>query len=163
MTDEWTTLGLSRSLAAWHARAVRAHWVSVEHDFSAPVERVFAHLSEHENLADVLGAKVERLGDGQGQRNGVGSRRRLRIGPLAPFEETVTKFVPNELIEYVITKGTPLRNHVGIMRFTPLPGGGTHLHYRIRVASAVPGIAPLVKTVVQRNLAAGLAKVDGRT
>jgi uncharacterized protein YndB with AHSA1/START domain len=141
---------------------VRAHWVSVEHDFSAPVGRVFAHLSEHENLPDLFGAKVERLADGQGERNGVGSRRRLRIGPTAPFEETVTKFVPDELIEYEITKGTPLRNHVGIMRFTSLPGGGTHLHYRIRVASPVPGLPPLVKAVLQRNIAAGLAKADTR-
>ena len=59
-----------------HARAVRALWVTVEQDFSAPVDRVFAHLSEHENLAEVFGAKVERLEDGQPERNGVGSRRR---------------------------------------------------------------------------------------
>ena len=140
---------------------MRAYWVSVEHDFSAPVGRVFGHLSEHENL-EVFGAKVERIEDGRGQRNGVGSRRRLRIGSLAPFEETVTKFVPDELIEYAITKGTPLRDHVGIMRFTSPPGGGTHLQYRIRVASPVPGLPPLIKAVLQRSLTAGLAKVDGR-
>ena len=92
---------------------MRACWVTVERDFAAPVEQVFAHLSEHENLSVLLGAKIERLNDGQPERNGVGSRRQLRIGPLAPFEETVTKYVPGELIEYRITKGTPLREHVG--------------------------------------------------
>jgi uncharacterized protein YndB with AHSA1/START domain len=138
---------------------VRAHWVTVEQDFSAPVDRVFAHLSEHENLADLLDLKVERLEDGQGHRNGVGSRRELRIGPLPPFEETVTRFEPGELIEYRITKGSPLRNHVGVMRFQALPGGGTHLDYRIRIASGIPGVAPLVKAATTRNLNAGLAKI----
>jgi uncharacterized protein YndB with AHSA1/START domain len=139
---------------------VRALWVTVEQDFSAPVDRVFEHFSEHENLEPLLGAKIERLADGQPQRNGVGSRRRLQIGPLPPFEETVTTFVPNELIEYRITKGTPLRDHVGVMRFSPLPGGGTHLDYRIRVASGIPGVAPLVRADTSRTISAGLAKLD---
>ncbi len=69
---------------------MRALWVTVEQDFTAPVDRVFAHLSEHENLGEIFGAKVERLEDGRPERNGVGSRRRMRIGPTAPFEETIT-------------------------------------------------------------------------
>jgi uncharacterized protein YndB with AHSA1/START domain len=138
---------------------VRALWVTVEQDFSAPVDRVFEHLSEHENLADLLDLEVRRLEDGQGHRNGVGSRRELRIGPLPPFEETVTRFEPAELIEYRITKGSPLRNHVGVMRFQALPAGGTHLDYRIRISSGIPGVAPLVKAATTRNLNAGLAKI----
>ena len=86
----------------------------------------------------------------------------MRIGPTAPFEETVTRFEPSELIEYRITKGTPLRDHVGVMRFTALPGGGSHLDYRIRIASRVPGVAPIVKAATSRTLTQGLAKVDGR-
>jgi uncharacterized protein YndB with AHSA1/START domain len=141
---------------------VRALWVNVEQDFSAPVERVFAHLSEHENLAEVFGAKVKRLEDGRLERNGVGSRRQMRIGPTAPFEETITRFEPGELIEYRITKGTPLRDHVGVMRFTALPGGGSHLDYRIRIASRVPGVAPIVRAGTTRTLTQGLAKLDAR-
>jgi uncharacterized protein YndB with AHSA1/START domain len=80
---------------------MRAHHVHVEHDFAKPPQRIFAYLAEHENLAEVFGAKIERLRDGQdGQRNGVGSARKLKIGPLAPFEETVTEFVPCERIVY---------------------------------------------------------------
>ena len=47
---------------------------------------------------------------------------RCGSGRTAPFEETVTQFEPDELIEYRITKGTPLRDHVGVMRFTPAAG-----------------------------------------
>ena len=35
---------------------MRANWVNVEQDFTAPVDRVFAYMSEHENLATVFGA-----------------------------------------------------------------------------------------------------------
>lgn len=141
---------------------MRAHHVHVTQDFAKPVEAVFEHLAEHENLADLLGAKVERLRDGDGHRNGVGSRRRLQVGPAPPFEETVTEFVPNERIVYRITHGSPLRGHVGVMRFTPLPGGGSRLDYRIRLSSPVPVLALLVKLSLTRSISASLPAVDAR-
>ena len=140
---------------------MRAHWVHVERDLSAPVEEVFAHLAEHENLAALFGAKVKRLNDGDTDRNGVGSRRELKVGPLPPFEETVTQFVPNELIEYKITKGSPLDGHVGTMRFSPTASGGTHFDYRIRIASKLPLVAPIVTKNLTRDIDKGLAGVPG--
>ncbi|MCW2990789.1 MAG: hypothetical protein JWM73_1383 [Solirubrobacterales bacterium] len=140
---------------------MRAHWVHVERDLSAPVEEVFAHLAEHENLAALFGAKVKRLADGDTERNGVGSRRQLKVGPLPPFEETVTQYVPNELIEYKITKGSPLDGHVGTMKFSPTPGGGTHFDYRIRIASKIPLVAPVVTKQLTRDVTKGLAGVPG--
>jgi uncharacterized protein YndB with AHSA1/START domain len=139
---------------------MRAHNLHVTQDFTKPVEAVFEYLSEHEHLADVFGAKVKRLDDGQGHRNGVGSRRELRVGPLPPFEETVTEFEPNERIEYKITKGTPLKGHVGVMVFSSLPSGGSHLDYRIRLASPIPGAAAIVKKALTRSMTANLPKVD---
>ncbi len=136
-----------------------AREVHVERDFPQPPNVVFAYLSEHENLADVFGAKVKRLASGSdGERNGVGSRRELRIGPLPPFEETVTEFVPEEKVEYKITRGSPLKGHVGTMRFSPTPSGGTHLDYRIRIDSAIPGVAAIVHAGLSRNVPRGLAK-----
>src|SRR6476619_1896055 len=106
--------------------------VIIDHDFRVPVSTAFAHLSEHENLEALFGAKVTRLRDGtDGTRNGVGSVRRLKIGALPPFEETTTEVIPDELIRYRITKGSPLRDHSGEMRFTPNPDGTAHLHYEI--------------------------------
>jgi uncharacterized protein YndB with AHSA1/START domain len=139
---------------------VRAHHVHVEHRFSKPPERIFAQLAEHENLAEVFGAKITRVRDGQdGQRNGVGSVRRLQIGPLAPFEETVTEFVPNERIVYRITKGSPLRGHLGVMTFAPV-AGGTRFVYDIRLASPIPGLALLVRVALTRSITQALPKVD---
>jgi uncharacterized protein YndB with AHSA1/START domain len=140
---------------------VRAHHVHVEHDFAKPPERIFAYLAEHENLAEVFGAKVTRLRDGEdGERNGVGSMRRLQIGPLPPFEETVTEFVIPQRIVYRITKGSPLRGHVGEMTFAPTADGGTRFVYDIRIASPVPGLAPLVCASLTRSITRALASVE---
>ena len=139
---------------------MRAYWVHVEHDFAKPPERIFTHLAEHENLAEVFGAKVSRMQDGaDGDRNGVGSRRELRIGPMPPFEETVTEFVPFERIVYRITRGGLLRGHIGTMTFVPMDGG-TRFIYDIRIAAPVPGLAPLVRTMLTRSIVRSLPAVE---
>jgi uncharacterized protein YndB with AHSA1/START domain len=139
---------------------MRALHVHIEHDFAKPPERIFAHLAEHENLAALFGAKVKRVCDGEaGERNGVGSCRQLKIGPLAPFEETVTEFVPAERIVYRITKGSPLRGHVGVMTFAPL-AGGTRFVYDIRLASPIPGVARIVQASLTRSIERALPAVE---
>ncbi len=139
---------------------MRAHYVQVEQDFALPVERVFAFLAEHENLGIIFPTRIERVRDGETERNGVGSCRRLSFSGLLPFEETVTEVVPNERIVYRITKGTPLRGHQGTMVFSAKPNGGSHLDYRIRLASPLPGLAAVVKLALTRSVSEGLAKVD---
>jgi uncharacterized protein YndB with AHSA1/START domain len=138
----------------------RLSHVHVTHDFRAPVERVFAYLAEHENLATLFGTRIERVRDGETERNGVGSCRRLSFYGLLPFEETVTELVPDERIVYRITKGSPMRDHEGTMAFTSAGNGGTHLDYRIRFGSAVPGLAPVVAGALHGNIARGLRKLD---
>jgi uncharacterized protein YndB with AHSA1/START domain len=139
---------------------VRAHYVHIEHDFSKPPELIFAYLAEPENLAEVFGSSVTRLRDGeQNERNGVGSVRRLKIGPLPPFEETVTEFVPPERIVYRITKGSPLRGHVGTMTFSA-QSGGTHFVYEIRIASPIPGLAPIVRAALTRSISRSLPAIE---
>jgi uncharacterized protein YndB with AHSA1/START domain len=140
---------------------MRAHHVQIEHRFAKSRERIFAYLAEHENLAEVFGAKVTRLRDGEhGERNGVGSVRKLQIGPLPPFEETVTEFVVPERIVYRITKGSPLRGHVGTMEFSDTADGGTRFVYDIRIASAIPGLAPIVRAGLSRSIEQSLASVE---
>jgi uncharacterized protein YndB with AHSA1/START domain len=139
---------------------MRAHHVHIEHEFAKPPELVFAYLAEHENLAEVFGAKITRLRDGEdGERNGVGSCRQLKIGPLAPFEETVTEFVAPRLIVYRITRGSPLRGHLGTMTFAPV-AEGTRFVYDIRLASPIPGLARVVQASLTRSIERALPKVE---
>ena len=135
--------------------------VSIQREFTKPVDRVFAYLAEHEHLEQLFGAKVRRVRDGDdGHRNGVGSKRELKIGPLPSFDETVTEFVPDELIRYRITRGSPLRNHEGTMRFRPSPSGGTSFDYVITFGAVVPGLDRVVAQGLDRNIRKGLEKVE---
>ena len=129
-------------------------------DFDLPPEEVFAFFAEHENLGPTFGAEVTRLSDGDdGSRNGVGSRRRIKPGPAPAFEETITAFVPDELIEYRITKGTPLRDHLGQIRFSPVDGG-THLEWDISFGAVVPGLDRILAEVLKRRISQGIAAAD---
>jgi len=59
--------------------------IEIIKDFPIPVNRLFAFLGEHENLGVIFApAKVRRISDGQGARNGVGSAREMRIGRARP-------------------------------------------------------------------------------
>jgi hypothetical protein len=132
--------------------------VQVIQDFPQPVEELFAYLSEQENLEPLFGAKIKRLTDGSdGTRNGAGASRELRIGPLPGFVETNIEVVPNELIRYHITKGGVLKNHEGVMHFSR-QGDGSRLDYTIDFDGKAPGIAPLVKAILTRQISAGLRK-----
>lgn len=135
--------------------------IEITQDFALPVDRIYAYLSEHENLGPLFGAEVERVRDGQDSRNGVGSVRRLKVGPLPPFEETVTQAVPDELVEYRITQGGILKDHRGEMRFAP-KGSGSTLTYVIEFDGKVPGTGPLIAKSLERNVRAGLKSVDAK-
>jgi uncharacterized protein YndB with AHSA1/START domain len=135
--------------------------IEIDRDFAVPVERAYAYLAEHENLEPLFGAKITRVRDGDTSRNGTGSVRRLRIGLLPPFEETVTDAVPNQRIDYRITKGSPLRDHRGSMQFSTTPTG-SHLHYLIEFGAVVPGLDRVIKLGLVRAIGKGLAEVDAK-
>lgn len=133
--------------------------IVVTQEFSAPADRVYAHLARHENLESVFGASITRVRDGHTTPDGVGSVRRLKLNPLMPaFEETVTQAVPDELIEYRITQGSPLKDHVGTMRFSPV-GTGTRLDWTIEFESRVPGAGGVIRSAIERNVRRGLRTI----
>ena len=133
--------------------------VHVTHTYRSDPATVFEALSAPENLSRVMGAKVSRVRDGDESPNGVGLVRRLKIGPLPAFEETVTAAEPYSLIEYTITKGTPMKGHWGVQRLTPTSDGGTELDYRIGFDAPAPGMAAVVGMAITRQLNRGLGKL----
>lgn len=135
--------------------------IEITQDFALPVERVYAYLSEHENLGPLFGARVRRVKDGTADRNGAGSVRALKVGPLPWFEETVTQAAPDQVIEYRISKGSPLRGHHGRMEFSAL-GAGTRLRYVIEFGAVVPLLDRVVAVGLKRNIGKGLRTVDAK-
>jgi hypothetical protein len=133
--------------------------IDIDAEFRRPVAELFALLSDHEKLGPVLGAKIKRIHDGQGDVNGLGSVRTLNIGPLPSFDETVTAFRKDELIEYRISRGTPLENHKGTMQFSATPSGGSRLHYTIEFESKIPFLGPIIRTGLEAGIRKGLSRL----
>lgn len=133
------------------------NYIQMHATFNAPVEKVFAELADHEKLSRVLGAPIKRVKNGKGDINGIGSVRRIGPLPLLGFEETVTGYEPNKLIEYTITKGSPLKNHLGRMVFSE-DNGKTHLHYTIQfdMKLGLPLSGFVLKTVLEKVISNGL-------
>ncbi|HWV27737.1 MAG TPA: SRPBCC family protein, partial [Aeromicrobium sp.] len=97
--------------------------------------------------------------DGDSERNGVGSTRALKIGPLPSFWETTTVADRPTVIEYKITKGSPLKGHWGRQELTPTEDGGTRLDYTIGFNSKIPGVAGLIGKQLSAAIAKGLPKL----
>ncbi len=131
--------------------------VDLVQDFSCSVEQLYDYLTVHENLSIIFApAKVTRIKEGSDMPNGLGSVRKLSL-PLVPsFEETVTLNQPNERVEYRISGGfTPLKNHIGVMRFSSTPQG-SRLHYTINFDGKLPLIAPVVGFGLTQGIRRGL-------
>ncbi len=132
--------------------------IDVVQEFRKPVEEVFAYLADHNNLKKVFGIPVRRVRDGMGDVNGVGSVRSMGFAPLA-VEETVVGIVPNQSIDYEITRGGgPITNHHGRLTFTKT-AGGSRVQWSITFDSPLPLVGPVVRQVLKQGLTMGLRKI----
>ncbi len=129
--------------------------IQINQDFPAPVSTVFSTLGDHEKLGKIIGVKISRIKDGQGDVNGKGSIRKLHL--LPPIEETVTEHIENELIEYTVSNWTPIKNHYGVLKFSE-NNDVTSLDYRIVFEPRIPLIGGIVKKALETGLAKGLKK-----
>ncbi len=134
--------------------------IDIKMEFRRPVGELFALLSDHEKLGPILGANVKRTRDGKDSLNGLDSVRTLNIGPLPSFDETVTAFEKDKLVEYKITRGSPLKNHKGVMQFYPSGSGGSKLHYTIEFESKIPLLGPVVRRGLENSIRRGLKKLQ---
>ncbi|MDN5874702.1 MAG: SRPBCC family protein [Sinobacteraceae bacterium] len=133
--------------------------INIPHHSSKSVEALFEVLSDHAQLGTVLGVPVRRIHDGEDSLNGTGSVRQIGIGPLN-LEETVTDVVPNQRIDYHISRGGfPIRNHEGRLEFSAGDGGGSQVVWHIGFDSELPAAGGIVKTVLERVIKRGLAKI----
>ena len=130
---------------------MRKQHIQIHQSFNAPVETIFAILSDHESFGKVLATHIRRVVDSPDEnKNGVGSVRRIRSFFLPAFEETIVTFEPNTLIEYVVSKGSPIKNHKGRMQFSQRNGKTIlcyHIDFKPRLAFCFLG--PLLKSAIE--------------
>ncbi len=130
------------------------HRITLGHHFRAPIETVFDALADHERFGQIWPGKTTRIREGADSPNGEGSIRRLRQG-IVVFEETTITHERPHVIEYTITKGTPLRNHHGRIELTA-DDSGTRLHYVIRYECRIPWLGKKIKQDLERSFYQGI-------
>ena len=133
--------------------------IEIDETFNVPRDRVFALFADHERFGKLLGAPVKRIHDSdQADPNGVGSIRKIGIGPVG-LKETVITFEPDSLIEYTISSMSPVRNHLGRIRFEDAAGDRTRVQYTISFEDVVPLTGKLVSSALEKGLRKGIRRV----
>lgn len=133
--------------------------IEIDETFDVPRRRVFALFADHHRFGKLLGAPVKRIKDSdQADPNGIGSVRKIGIGPVS-LEETVTNFEPDSLIEYTITSMSPIRNHLGRIRFEDTPEGHTRVNYTITFEDIVPFTGKVVSSALEQGIRRGIKRV----
>jgi len=138
--------------------------IEIQQSFNAPVETIFNLLTDHESFGNVLATKIKRVVDSQEEnKNGVGSVRRITSFPVPAFEETVITFKPNHLMEYVVSKGSPIKNHKGRMEFSE-NGGKTKLHYTIYFEPKLPFalLGSVLKQAIEKPIRKSLEELTSQ-
>lgn len=122
--------------------------VKFEQFFAAPREKVFAWFADHEKFGRIWPGRTRRVQDSAdgGNPNGLGSVREMHSGGSV-FQETITKFEPNSVIEYRVTQGSPIKNHLGRLVFSDTEGG-TRLDYTIEFDPRIPLTGGLIASVL---------------
>lgn len=136
---------------------MKIHEIKVYQEFDAPVEQVWEAFNDHASFGKMMSMKVERVVDSPDPNNinGLGSTRSIKL-PLAPFEETIVKSEKPGLIEYRISKGTPLNYHYGSMQFKSLSEGRSAIDYSIKLGSNIPLLGAIIKGALQNGIEGGL-------
>ncbi|HUS24718.1 MAG TPA: SRPBCC family protein [Candidatus Binatia bacterium] len=131
--------------------------VVFEEFIAAPREKVFAFFADHEKFGTLFGGKVKRIKDAPGaDPNGLGSVR-LIPGPGGAFEETIVSFQAPELIEYRVTRGSPIKNHLGRIEFHD-ETAGTKVRYTISFEPRIPLTGSLIAGILRASWCRNLPK-----
>lgn len=130
--------------------------VSVTRVIPAPVEDVFAMISDSDRLATLPGVRVRILTPGSESRDGVGLQRRVDFGAGFLVEEVVG-LEPPYRFDYLLRDFRPrIRHEFGRISFAPV-AGGTEVTWESRFALPAGPLTPVVEAAAAAASYAGFA------
>jgi carbon monoxide dehydrogenase subunit G len=132
------------------------HRLEITEKVNAPKDTVFERLADHNRMGEYMSADIRRTKNAtvasEGP-NGTGSVRTLKIFGMPDFDETVLEFRKPDTIKYKITRGSPLKNHLGVIVLSE-EGGATRVDWTITFEMGFGGavVAFLLKFAVGGGL-----------
>ena len=136
--------------------------IQVKQEFNAPLDRVFDVLSKHATYNQVFApVKVVRIKDAADPQrpDGVGSVRKMGVGPIKPLKEQITLLDVNERIEYKIIKNPLVKHHLGIIEFKSLDENRTLVTYTIELQAKAPFVSKLILAQLKLAITMGFKKL----
>lgn len=136
--------------------------MQIKKEFNAPIETVFELLSKHATyniaFAPIQVVRVKDSTDPE-RPDGVGSVRRLGLGPIKPLQEEITLLTPNQRIEYKIINNPLVKHHLGIIDFQPVDENKTLVTYTIEFQARAPFVSKLVLAQLKSAIKLGFSKL----
>lgn len=124
--------------------------------YAVPAEVLWSVLIDHERMGEWVDAKVSVIaGAGDG---GVGTVRRVEIGPLSIDEEVIACDPPHRFV-YRVTRGLPVRHHQGEVRVEAVSDEESELHWTITLGSGVPFFAETLALPLRAGINRGLKEL----
>lgn len=139
--------------------------ITVQQKFDRPVADVFDLLSKHATYNQMFfPIQVVRVKDAQdAQRpDGLGSVRRMGLGPIKPLQEEIITLQENALIEYKIINNPLVKHHLGRLVFESLAQDVTRVTYTIEFQGKLPLSSLLVLSQLKLVVGVGMAKLAKR-
>ncbi|MBF4520905.1 MULTISPECIES: SRPBCC family protein [Acinetobacter] len=136
--------------------------IQIKKEFNAPVSQVFELLSKHATyniaFAPMQVVRVKDSADPE-RPDGVGSVRRMGIGPIKPLQEQITLLEPNQRIEYKIIKNPLIKHHLGVIEFQDMADNKTLVTYSIELQTRVPFVSKAILAQLKTAIKIGLSKL----
>ena len=136
--------------------------MQVKKEFNAPVEQIFELLSKHATynvaFAPIQVVRVKDSADPE-RPDGIGSVRRLGLGPIKPLQEEITSLIPNHRIEYKIIKNPLVKHHLGVIEFEPVGENKTLVTYTIELQARAPFVSKLILAQLKSAIKLGFSKL----
>ena len=136
--------------------------IQVKQEFNAPLETIFELLSKHATYNQVFApVQVVRIKDAADPQrpDGVGSVRKMGIGPVKPLQEQITLLEENQRIEYQIIKNPLIKHHLGIIEFKSLDANKTLVTYTIELQARAPFVSKLILAQLKLAITLGFKKL----
>lgn len=136
--------------------------ITITQEFNTSLSSIFELLSKHATYNQVFApVQVVRIKDSADPQrpDGVGSVRKMGLGPIQPIQEEITVVEVNQRIEYKIIKNPLIKHHLGIIQFKELSANKTQVTYTIELQARAPFVSKLILAQLKLAITLGFKKL----